>query len=361
MAYQFDARFFDGKSIQSIQANIEITKESLKICLDDPNRKLEWPKQSLQLLERPYQGKPAVIGCKLMLGARLIVESSEAFAQILPLIPSRNIKLSHVHHPWRITWLLLVALIVVIFSPIWHLPLVSMWIANVIPYSWEEDIWNTEVKDRFVGAPECVSPQGKNALNKLVTQLSKVSNTKHKFDIRVIESPNFVNAESTPGFHIFLYSGLFKMGSPDSVAGVIAHEMGHSLKHHVIASFINQMGIRTFYKTIFGVSRENIAFDFLNLKFHREYELQADKIAIDLLTKAHINPIGYRQAMEYLAKNAKEYKGLEPYLLDHPTHQERMELVPKDKNNKKMAPSLTKEEWQALKSICDTTVPIVYK
>ncbi|MBS0287068.1 MAG: M48 family metallopeptidase [Proteobacteria bacterium] len=360
---KFSAKFFDGLHIQAKIVLVEVTTQGLMIFIKDESGETQvlWPKESLQLMERLHQQKPAKIGCKTMLGARLVVENTTAYEAIFPLIPPKNIKLSHVHHPWRIVWMLMAACVLLLFMPLWHFPMVSLWIANIIPYSWEEDIWENEVKQRFVGTTECVSVDGRKALDKIVRKLEKGANTKHNFDVRVIDSPDFVNAESTPGFHIFVYSGLLKMDSPDAVAGVIAHEMGHSLKHHVIASFINEMGIRTFYNAVFGISNQNIAFDFLNLKFSRDFETQADKIAIDLVKKANISPKGFRESMEFLAKQSGEFEGLEAYLVDHPTHQERINLIKENENIKNSEPSLTASEWQSLKHICDKTRPMQFQ
>ncbi len=354
MSHKFSARFFDGKNIQAKIALVEVLPTGLFLTVENGDS-FTWAKEELQLMERPFRDKPAVMGSKSMLGARLVIQSEEAFESILPLISSKNIKLSHVHHPWRVAWILLVGALIVILLPIWNFPLVSLWIAKIIPYSWEQSLWEHEVKNKFEDKLECVSPEGKRALNKIVTKLSDVSNSKHRFDIRVIPAPEFVNAESTPGFHIFIYSGLFNIDTPDGIAGVIAHEMGHSMQHHVIASVINELGIRAFYNSVLGVSNKNIAFDYLNLKYRRDYETQADKIAIELMKKANINPSGFRESMEYLAKQEGDYQGLEPYLIDHPTHKERITLIKKNESTKHYEPVLTPEEWQSLKNICTKT------
>ncbi len=362
MSFRFSARFFDGQNIQSKDVLVEILPEGLRLSVENNNQsnEIKWPKDSLQLMERPHGDKPAILGSKTMLGARLVVQNMEAFQSILPLIPKSNIKLSHIHYPWRVAWVLFVVALLLIVTPIWHFPLVSLGIANLVPFSWEEDIWENEVKQRFASEQECVSDDGKKALDKIVSKLVKQANPKHPFDIRVINAPDFVNAESTPGFHIFIYSGLFKIGTPDGVAGVIAHEMGHSMQHHVIASFINEMGIKAFYNAVLGVSDKNIAFDYLNLKFRRDYEMQADKIAVELVQKANIDPKGFRQAMEYLAKDSGEFKGLEAYLVDHPTHEDRILLIEKNQKSKPYEPSLTPSEWESLKNICSKTRSLKY-
>jgi hypothetical protein len=263
------ARFFDGKKAQESQAWVEILPEGLKISYDENNIKHEviWPKEVLQLFERLYHDKPAVFGCKTMLGARLVIENKDDYELIKPLVHSRNIKLSHVHHPWRVTWMLIAAMILIIVLSISHSHMLSLFVANIIPYSWEEKIWDNEIKPYLSReSSECVNPPGKKALDKMIAKLEAHIPEKHKFDVKVINSPEFDNAESLPGFHIYIYSGILRMSSPDALAGVLAHEMGHSVKHHSMALFINFMGVKTFFKVLLGLPENGIAMHLINLK-----------------------------------------------------------------------------------------------
>lgn len=364
MDTKFKARFFDGKKIQERAAWVLPLTDGLKVIYVDNQTEQEylWPKETLQLLERPYQNKPAVVGCKSMLGARLIIENTKDYESILPLISKKNIKLSHIHHPWRVTWLIIACIAIIIFLFTTRSHMLSLWIANIIPYRWEESLWENEVKPYVSNdAKECVDPQGKKALNKLIAKLDGKTNSKHKFDVRVIDSPQFINAESLPGFHILIYSGILGMNSADSLAGVIAHEMGHSLKHHVIAIFISEMGIKTFLGAIFGLSKKNVALIFLNQKYKRDFEAQADDIGVQLLKDANVNPASFREALAYLLKNSHEHEGLEAYLVDHPPFKERIANIPSDAATSQWEPILTDTEWNALKSICNKKIPLKYE
>jgi Zn-dependent protease with chaperone function len=363
MDNKIKARFFDGKKIQVSQAWVEVSSESLKISYDDNDiqQQVIWLQNDLQLLERLYQDKPAVFGCKLMQGARLVIENSADYEMIKPLVLPGNIKLSHVHHPWRITWLLIAAMVLVISLSISHSHMLALLAANIIPYSWEQKIWDNEIKPYMNnGSYECVNPAGKKALDKMIAKLNAQIHSKHEFDIRVINVPNFDNAESLPGFHIFIYSGLLKMDSPDALAGIMAHEMGHSVKHHSIALFINLMGMKTLFQTILGLSDNSIALKFINLKYSRDYERQADNFSIDIMKKAQANPAGLRHSMEYLQKNGHDFEGIEAYLIDHPTYKERIDNIKSKENIKDPTPILTSDEWKALQSICDKKIPLKY-
>lgn len=363
MDNKIKARFFDGKKIQESQAWVDVGPIGIKITYEENNVKhdIMWPKEALQLLERLYHGKPGVFGCKTMLGARLIVENAADYELIKPLVLKRNIKLSHVHHPWRVAWMLIAAIILIIALSISHSHMLSLLVANLIPYSWEEKIWDNEIKPYInQDAYECVSPNGKKALSKMIDKLEAHIPSKHTFDIKVINSPNFDNAESLPGFHIYIYSGILRMNSPDALAGVLAHEMGHSVKHHSIALFINTMGMNTFLKTILGLSDSSIPLKFINLKYSRDYERQADNFSIELMKKANANPAGLRLSMEYLLNNSRDFEGIEAYLLDHPTFAERIENIKSKEDDVNTEPVLTPQEWKDLQSICKKKTPLHY-
>ena len=54
------------------------------------------------------------------------------------------------------------------------------------------------------------------------------------FKIFLVKSPQF-NAFNLPGNYILVNTGVFKdIESEDELAGIIAHEIAHALKHHVI-------------------------------------------------------------------------------------------------------------------------------
>lgn len=359
----FSARFFDGHSIHAVDAIVTIAPEGLKIEYKQEGitYEIHWPAFSLQVMEQPYRQKPALIGSKSMLGARLVINNIQDYNIIVQLIPRRNIKHSHVHHPWRIMSLVIVAIAAIFILPIWKIHIISTWAARMIPYQWEQLFWKNMVEPDFTQLIECTDPKGQQALNKMVKKLSEAAHVKHPLDVKVIFSPETINAESLPGYHIFIYSGLLnEMNDPDTIAAIIAHEMAHSVYRHVLAQYLSKMGLNAFFEGAFELSPNNVAFDFLNLKYTRDYEIQADQYSIATLRQANISPEGFRRAMQKLEKLSGEFEGIEPYLVDHPTYKERLELVDQQAKLTHPEPSLTPQEWKALRGICNQRKPIKF-
>lgn len=360
----FTARFFDGHSIQAVDAIISIVPEGLKIEYksESISYEIHWPSSSLQVMEQPYQQKPALIGSKSTLGARLVIDNIEDYKRVIQLIPRQNIKHSHVYHPWRTMSFIIVAILLIFILPIWKIHTVSTWIANILPYQWEELFWENMVKPDFDQLIECNAPKGQKALNKLVKKLSQAGQLKHPLDVKIIFAPKTINAESLPGYHILIYSGLLKtIDDPNAIAAIIAHEMGHSVYHHVIAQYLSKMGLSAFFEGLLELSSNNVAFDFLSLKYTRDFEIQADRYSIAILKQANISPMGFQNAMKQLEKLSGEFEGVEPYLVDHPTYKERLELVNEEPSLlTHPEPSLTPREWKDLRAICDKRKPIKF-
>ncbi len=357
----FTARYFDGHRLQPHQTQGEISSFGLRIITVDST--VEWPKENLQVMEFWQPDRPAVIGCKQFEGARLIITDEKISQQILALVPSKNIKHGQFHHPWRILGWVCVASVLLFIGLLWIIPKASPLIADTIPHSWENSLGQYAIKAVVGSHAECVAPPGRKALAKLVNTLSTNASIQYPFDVKVIHfSKREINAFAVPGEHIIIMSGLLQfVDSPDELAGVIAHEMGHGLEHHPTQALIRQLGIRVIMNAALGSSFD-FASTLLNMRHTRENEQQADDIAITILDKAHITRTGFRNFFEKLS--AKETNSsLRPftdYFSDHPGHHERMTRIQSQMPTSPLQPSLSAQEWQDLKNICQETAPLVF-
>lgn len=77
------------------------------------------------------------------------------------------------------------------------------------------------------GLPLCTNVSGRRALRKMMDRLGRGADLPYSIQIHVLNH-EMVNAFALPGGHIVLFEGLLKnASSPEEVAGVIGHEMGH--------------------------------------------------------------------------------------------------------------------------------------
>ncbi len=368
MSEKFTCRFFDGKSLQPFTAAVEILPSGLSMLIleNEKETPLLWSWHNVQVMEPPLEGRPAILGCKDMTGARLHISDPSHYQEILSYIPKKNIKLSNVSHPWRKLGILVVVIILLLGGLLLAIPKLSNVIANHFPDSWDDAFGQFLIKDIAKKNKECVSPDGLKALQKMVTKLSKGNPDQHQLDVKVIQlGPDNINAFAVPGYHLIILNGLLEFAdSPDEVAGVLAHEMGHAIEHHPTQGVIRKVGIQLVLTGAFGSSAE-YASNLLHLKYTREDEQRADDIAVELLNKANISTKGLVSFFEKLTQQYNllaEHEEVLEYFSDHPGLMERIhriEAVNKPQDNTQ--PSLSPQEWKALKNICSKTAPLEFK
>ncbi len=124
--------------------------------------------------------------------------------------------------------------------------------------------------------------------------LTAIGKTDYDYSIYIIKSDN-INAFATLGGSIVIYSGLLKFaGSPEEVAAVLAHEIGHVEKRHVVNKVIKELGV-TFVLSILSGGDPGIIHEILQQSvstvFDRSQETEADDYGLALLEKANIHPV----------------------------------------------------------------------
>ncbi len=117
--------------------------------------------------------------------------------------------------------------------------------------------------------------------------------TDYQYTIRVIKSEE-INAFTMPGGNIFVYTGLLKFAeSPDEVAAVLAHEIGHAENKHVVKRLAKELGVALLFSILSGgdaVVLNEVARTATSTVFDREQEREADDYCMSLMEKAKLNP-----------------------------------------------------------------------
>ena len=96
------------------------------------------------------------------------------------------------------------------------------WLAPMVPMSVEAKLGDAMVGD--FGGRICKGPGGQEALDAMVRRIEPNA---EGLKVRTVNIA-MVNAVALPGGHIFIFRGLLQEAkSPDELAGVIGHEIGH--------------------------------------------------------------------------------------------------------------------------------------
>ena len=239
---------------------------------------------------------------------------------------------------WLVAAILLGAFLALGLSPL----------AHVIPWRWEQKAGRLVLLQNL--CPD--NPQANIILMRLVHRIYPLSpeDAAYSIDVRFVKDPA-VNAYAALGGNIAVNSGLLKMAeSPEELAGVIAHEVGHvehrDIMEGAIARLITAEGLRI----AFGghASAAQWSQYFLNMSFTREQEAQADEAGLVRLQKAHVDNQGYRHFFERMGNSA----AVPVFLSDHPANHARAVMAERF-DNRGATPIMTRNEWMLLKSYCD--------
>lgn len=223
---------------------------------------------------------------------------------------------------------------------------VTIALAEHMPRSWENRIGEEIEYSWFPEAQRCTGADGLTALRGLGDRLWPEG----AGDIKLfVKRDRDANAFAVPGQRIVVYSGLIdRAKSPEMVAGVLAHEMGHVELRHPIRGLIHQLGLGAVFTLVLGDSTlANVGQVALTLSYSRDMEREADARGIALLKQAGIRADGMAAFFAEFKKDGHDV--LPDFLSTHPDLDERIAAVQQPPTG---APAMTEEEWAALKAVC---------
>lgn len=192
-------------------------------------------------------------------------------------------------------------------------------------------------------------PAATASLRKLVARLYPLDAADAAMPISVeVVSGETINAFASLGGRIYVYDGLLQQAeSPEELAGVLAHEMEHVRRRHIIQGFAVRLLTAGALRAVFSGQASSLGGLFLNLSFSRQEEREADEGGLARLSRARIDASGFAHFFERMEK-----KGSLPAILsDHPADAGRAALA-RRYEGRPSTPVLSAEEWSALRSIC---------
>ena len=193
-------------------------------------------------------------------------------------------------------------------------------------------------------APIEEDPQVYNYTYNLISRLAYFSELKRKsFDLLLVDNTSF-NAFAVPGNVIGINTGLFKYAdSEDELASVIAHELGHLSQRHYARTIEQQKEDQ--WKNIAAIlggllvmatagGEEGLAAITAaqahtigsKLKYSRLHEQEADRVGIETMANAGLNPSAAAYMFQKLLINSRYSENITQFdfLLTHPLTESRV-------------------------------------
>lgn len=311
-----------------------------------------WPYSSLRSITPPTGRTETIIEQDGAPGAQLLINDADAIKQLARVAP--GLKSSVARRRWLVSLGAVLAVAATAIALVWYLePQPSRAIAEMIPERTRQSIGRTVIEQFKAQGRECASPAGRRALDKLMARLLAGEPDTASYKITVVDLP-YRNAFATMGGQMVITAKMIEAArTPDEVAGVLAHEIGHGIERHPDAGLVRRLGLSLIFEMVVGGSGvlTGLTLQALDAGYTRQDERAADQQALRLLRHAKISQRGIE---DLFARGAKtEGGGLSAidFLRTHPYSSERLAAVRRAPTYRATA-ALTTDEWRALRAIC---------
>lgn len=187
----------------------------------------------------------------------------------------------------------------------------------------KESVWDNyeRVNDRKVD----------EAMEKITDRLlAGLDSTEYRYRFRVIKDDQ-INAFTIPGGNIYIFSGLIKHAdSPEEVAAVISHEIGHAEQRHVVKKIMKEFSLGVLITVASGGDPGliiQIMQQVIGSKFDRTQEEEADEFGLKLLEKSKVDPQHLADFFRRLNDEDLTYNKNLEILMTHPHNDARIDKV----------------------------------
>lgn len=159
--------------------------------------------------------------------------------------------------------------------------------------------------------------------------LNSIDSPAYDYSFTLLEGSE-INAFCAFSGKIYVFRGLIEAcEKPEELAAVLAHEIGHGQKRHVIKNLIRELGITSVTLIITGgdpVIIDQVAKAVISSSFTRTMENDADDYAFELLQKANINPQNLT-AFFIKLKSKDNFEFIPEWMRSHPSLENRIERL----------------------------------
>lgn len=214
---------------------------------------------------------------------------------------------------WPLSLIALISLLALLVSAYqWGVPWAADRIAQHLPASIEKKIGDQGMTtvDAHYMMPSKLDPVDRARLSRLFSELKQPRGEKTAYRLEFRDSRIGPNAFALPNGVIVMTDQLVLLAKNDqAVLGVLAHELGHLQRRHSLRHLLQALGIGVVLNLWVGdVSSVLAAIPtfFLDQKYSRDFEREADQYAIDMM---HANGLPLSPMAALFEKMGAEHAG----------------------------------------------------
>lgn len=346
------ARLFDGVSARDHPVTVTVAAGRIVIVPDDPAAPpecpLEWP---LADSHRTAEGRTdrLTVTTGAAPEARLVAVDRALRGTLAPLLGTQAGTTAA--HRSAVRWAVALSLVVVLI--VTAAGFASLYAAHFLPAGWGGGLSDAMLAQLVEAHPACDKPEGVAALDRLADRMAEVLDGPEPKVLTV--RWDLVNAFALPGGRIVLTSGLIeRAASPQALASVLAHEVGHVARRDPLARVLRDKLVDVALAAVFGVSLNvgttgAVASFLLDNSYTRDQEEGADTAALRVLNALDIDPGLGALFFDRLAE-ADSGLGAVTWLRSHPLSVDRAEKLRRGGTGR--GTGMTVDEWRAVEALC---------
>ncbi len=366
------ARYFDGHSARPRDVTLVIGADTLDIVDAADLQTVHWPLRTLRALsarsDETVQLTPDTDSDE-----RLVLSDAALIAALRKACPGlyqRPVRPRRLRRAilWTGAAAGSIALILLVL-----VPMLADQLSEFVPPEREQALGDAVagqlsllLADQDGDGPEiCTERAGQRALDKMTARLSGNLDLPYELRVSVIDH-GWVNALALPGGRVLIFRGLIDAAeTPEEVAGVLAHEIGHVVHRDPTRGVLRAAGtagiIGLLLGDFFGASIMAAASDHvLNARHQREAERLADEKAYALLTDAGLPTRPFAGFFRRLRAEHGDTRGVMKYVASHPGLGGRADRADAADRigERRFSPVLADHEWLELSLICVKSIPV---
>ncbi|HUR43940.1 MAG TPA: M48 family metallopeptidase [Aestuariivirga sp.] len=357
---QANATFFDGETAEQHEVTVYLNGHGGLVFQGEDVAVKDWRFSDLVAVESNRPGSPFRVSHRKYPGARLVIPDRIFATTLIDKAPQLEGRIPRSHAAKVLLWIAggFAFLVLAAWATLQYAP---ERLAFLLPESWLERAGTQFEASLTKGAALCEKADSKAAFSAIVARIAEGSPGIPPVTISVYKIP-IMNAFALPGGRIVVTSTLIaKAETPEELAGVLAHELGHVVNRHSEAQIIRATGLELLIAIATGGSGNDMLSSIAGLaailRYSRAAEAEADAFAIQTLQNAAIDPMGLKHFFELvLAEQGKSPEGtfgkIEGAFATHPGTEERIKAIHPLPAGITARPVIDGTQWLALKNIC---------
>lgn len=363
------ADLFDGRAARAQRVGVTIdelpTSGVLVLALPEGGAQ-RWPLEALRSLPDQADRNSLILARVGDPVARLMVEDPELIRILRARAPFLHrrppVKGKARLLAWACAAVASVALIVFVLVPV-----MADQLAEYLPPEGEKALGDATLEqirsalsdNAYLPMAYCNTRAGVAALDRMTERLAGDLDLPYPINLHVLDS-DLINAFALPGGHVVLFRGLIDAAeTPEEVAAVYAHELGHVANRDPTRSALRSAGSIGVIGLLLGDFAGGTVVLFLterliDANYSQAAEAGADAFAHDLLIRHRIRPDALATMFQRLKDKYGDSEGITAHFAAHPRLGDRIEAarLAAGRLTDPPEPLLTEAEWQAMQRIC---------